>query len=447
MDNEYNVKMFLLNLSSIALSSWLGFFLLTRGSHPRLRLTAFGLIVYATALCFQPSNISLAIRLFPPIFWVGAILHIDQRITDAHPTMLKVWKWALTPLTLLIAGMFLLNPFWFLDFPFNWLPLLIGLSPLIWTLIPIQDYITFLQPRQVTGILFTATIFFGLGEGFLLFPATWIPQELLFPAIGMDLFFLGFCIAWFDAFDEGETFLPDMLRSFVLTLVITLIFAGQVGFVVALQTGLTEGMKILLTTTVLASILVSVFGNAIQNILDGFAFTRTPSVREARRRLVTESGILSRKDAGLDLSKLNEEERSRLTRRAFSHFGNLNRLASNPLTQLPVIETRLKERNIPDTTLDRATELKLILSEAILKLKPQGELDFDTTEEWKFYNSLFFPYVAGLRPYSRNQEKGLVGFEMDALEWFQAFVPERTLHNWQNTAAKLVANDLWENNF
>ena len=107
----------------------------------------------------------------------------------------------------------------------------------------------------------------------------------------------------------------------------------------------------------------------------------------------------------------------------------------------------MQERNISDTTIDRANELKLLLTESIMKLKPQGSRDFDTTDEWHFYNALFFPYVAGMRPYSRLQEKELVGIEQEALEWFQSFVPERTLHNWQNTAAKLIANDLWENNF
>jgi hypothetical protein len=29
-----------------------------------------------------------------------------------------------------------------------------------------------------------------------------------------------------------------------------------------------------------------------------------------------------------------------------------------------------------------------------------------------------------------------------ALDWFRASVPERTLHNWQNAAARLVAQDL-----
>jgi hypothetical protein len=439
--------MFFLNLLSFALSTWLGMFMLARGTHPRLRLTAWGLLFYAAALIINIPGVSLALRLLPPIFWVGSILHLDQHIIDNHPIMHKLWMWFLIPVTILLGGFFLIDSSASQDFPYLWVSLFIGLTPLLWTFILIQDYKTFFQPRQVLGILFTATIFFGLGEVFLLFPADWFPREYILPAIGLDLLLLGFCIAWFDAFDEGETFLPDMIRSLVLTSVIVLIFTGQVGFVITIQTGLTEGMKILLITTALASIFMAVFGSSLQNLLDGIAFSRNSSIRDERRRLVTESNILSRKDAGIDLSKLNEDERSHLTRRALSHFGNLNRLASNPLTRLPAIELRMKERNIPDTTLDRANELKLVLTESILKLKPQVDRDFDTTDEWRFYNALFFPYVTGLRPYSRTQGKELAGFEKNALEWFQSFVPERTLHNGQNTAARLIANDLWEKNF
>ena len=439
--------MFYINLIAFAVSVWLGLFLLTRGSHFRLRLTGWGLVFYAAALIVNSTNASLALRLLPPVFWVGSILHLDQRIIDNHPIMHKLWKWMLIPVTILLGIFFLVDSSLALDFPYRWASLFIGFTPLIWTLFLIQDYMTIFQPKQAAGILFTATIFFGLGEGFLLFPAKWFPQEYMLPAIGVDLLFLGFCIAWFDAFDEGETILPNMIRSFVLTTIIVSIFAGQVGFVIAIQTGLTDEMKFLLTTTVFASILIAVFGSSLQNLLDGVVLSRSPNVKAEKKRLATEADILSRKDASVDLAGLSENERSRLTRRALSHFGNLTRLASNPLTQLPVIETRLKSKNIPDTTLDRANELKLVLSESIAKLKPHGEQSFDATDEWRFYNALFFPYVAGLRPYIRSQEKDLSSFEKEAVEWFQSFVPERTLHNWQNAAAKLVANDLWENNF
>jgi hypothetical protein len=436
-----------MNLIPFTFSVWLGLFLVGRGAQPRLRLAGLGLLFYAGALAINIPNISLALRLLPPALWVGAILHLDQRIIDRHPILFAVWKWVLLPLTFLLCGFFLFDPSTASISPFLWISLLIALTPLFWTLILIQDYITFLQPRQVKGILFTATLFFALGEAFLLFPADWFPQEYALPAIGIDLLFLGFGMAWFDAFDEGESFLPDLLRSFVLTVIMVLIFAGQIGFVIAIQTGLTEGMRLLLTTTILASVVISVFGNTLQNKLDGFAFSSAPSVREARARLQMESAVLSRKDAEIDLSALDENERARLTRRALSHFGNLVRLASSPLTQLPIIESRLRARNAPDTTLDRATELKSLLTESIQKLKPQSEKGFDTTEQWRFYNALYFPYVAGLRPYSRNQEIELAAYEKEAMDWFQSFVPERTLHNWQNAGAKLIANGLWESNF
>jgi hypothetical protein len=54
--------------------------------------------------------------------------------------------------------------------------------------------------------------------------------------------------------------------------------------------------------------------------------------------------------------------------------------------------------------------------------------------------------VVGLKPYSRRAK---FYPEVDdttqlALEWFRSQVPQRTLHNWQNTAAQLVAQDLRE---
>lgn len=439
--------MALLHLIPFTLSAWLGLFLLGRGTHPRLRLTGLGLLVYAAALEFNLPSISLALRVLPPVFWVGALLYLDQRIMDRHPLLVNLWKWVLLPVTFLLAGFNLVQPASATTPPLSWIAFLLGLTPLLWSLVLVQDFLAFLRPRQVTGILFAATLFFTLGEGFLLFPSVWFPPEFALPAIGIDLLFLGFCIAWFDAFDEGETLFPTMIRSLALTLILVLIFAGQIGFVIAIQTGLTPGMLTLLTTTIFASILIAVFGTSLENKLDAVAYSQVQSVREARARLVSESAVLSRKDPQIDLSTLDEEQRSRLTRRALSHFGNLTRLASSPLTQLPAIQGRLKTRLAPDTTLERAAELKSLLTESILKLKPHGDKEFDTTDEWRFYNALYFPYVMGLRPYSRNAGKSLTGFEKEAIHWFQAFVPERTLHNWQNAGARLIANDLWEENF
>jgi len=45
----------------------------------------------------------------------------------------------------------------------------------------------------------------------------------------------------------------------------------------------------------------------------------------------------------------------------------------------------------------------------------------------------------GLKPYSRRTD-----YTGNGLDWFRTYVPERTLYNWKNAAAKLVAQDLRE---
>jgi hypothetical protein len=93
--------------------------------------------------------------------------------------------------------------------------------------------------------------------------------------------------------------------------------------------------------------------------------------------------------------------------------------------------------------LERAQQLKALLVGQIQQLKPQQTAAFGSTDEWRYYNALYFPYVAGLKPYARYPEKDrLEAASLQALEWFQTSVPERTLHNWQNAATQLVAHSL-----
>jgi hypothetical protein len=121
----------------------------------------------------------------------------------------------------------------------------------------------------------------------------------------------------------------------------------------------------------------------------------------------------------------------------------LPRLASSPLAQLPLITARLAARGALDQPLERAAELKALLAESIARLRPRGAAAFGTSDEWRHYNVLHFPYVSGLRPYSRRADHtGLDPVARQALEWLATQVPERTLYNWQRAAARLVAADL-----
>jgi len=442
-----------ITLVMFAFACWLAFYLLARDSHPRLRLTGAGLLAYALVLGLNFISIgefwgrvNWGLRLLPPLLWSGAILFIDDRIRLNRSLLQKIWKWILLPFTFFIGVGFIVKVNFITD-NWTWLSILIGLSPAIFTLILLKDLLTLLRPRQATGILLAATLFFSLGESFLILPNNWFTAEWALPAIGLDLLFLGFAIAWFDAFDEGETLLYDLLRSFTVTVFTVLIFAGQIGFIIAIQAGLTPTMRILLVSTVTTAILLSVFADPLQSLMDKFVFLHAPSLRNTRLQLRSESALLPRITGGDDLENLDDDKRTRITRRALSNFGNLPKLATSPLTKLPMIDERLKERNAIDNTLERATELKTLLIESISRLKPSSPKGFDSSDEWRYYNSLYFPYVAGLRPYSRGQQRDLALEEQEALNWLQAYVPERTLYNWQNAGAKLIANDLWELNF
>ena len=84
-----------------------------------------------------------------------------------------------------------------------------------------------------------------------------------------------------------------------------------------------------------------------------------------------------------------------------------------------------------------------LLAERIAALKPRGDEDFGTSEEWRYYNSLYFPYVVGVRAYAQNATAaGLDPTARRAWQWLVTEVPQRSLHNWQNAAARVIAADL-----
>ena len=102
------------------------------------------------------------------------------------------------------------------------------------------------------------------------------------------------------------------------------------------------------------------------------------------------------------LDDVDDDTFARLTRRALGHYGDLSKLVASPLTALPMIDERLAARGAPDQPLERANELKALLADRIDRLKPRDGGEFGTTEQWRYYNSLYFPYVVGVRAYAQN---------------------------------------------
>jgi hypothetical protein len=302
------------------------------------------------------------------------------------------------------------------------------------------------QPRSPRALIAIATLFFGLGLGLILFPLNLIPRAWALWLISFDFVTLGLAIARLDAFEAGESLWRDMLRSFAASAFAVLVFGGLVALAMWLGTGLTPAMFALLLAVTAAAVATQIFADPLQMLLD--RLTISPKTGEARAELRAVAAALPRADEGVDPLSLDEAEFARLTRRALSHLGDLSRLAASPLTRLPAVTARCAARGVRADSLERAVELKALLSESIQRLKPrgrdpQGRSDFGTTDEWRHFNALYFPYVAGLKPYSvRAGPNDFSADERAALEWFRAQVPERTLHNWQTAAARLVAADI-----
>ena len=87
--------------------------------------------------------------------------------------------------------------------------------------------------------------------------------------------------------------------------------------------------------------------------------------------------------------------------------------------------------------------MKRIVVGVQIAVKPRDGNDFGTSEQWRHYNSLYFPYVVGVRAYAQNATAaGLDPVARQAWQWLVTEVPQRSLHNWQNAAARVIAADL-----
>ncbi|MBI3167041.1 MAG: hypothetical protein HYZ22_01075 [Chloroflexi bacterium] len=392
---------------------WLGAYLLARSTHKQtVQFTGWGLIAYALALAiyilFQ--QFILIILLIPALLWIGAALYLLPEEDPKRSILIRTWAVTAIPLAILTQ----VNA-WFAVFIILALILCAGMV----VRLALRS-----QFKNTYALLAVITLFVTLSSGLLILPLNWLPLNWGFVLLGFDLLFLGITITALDAFDEGETIRAHLVRS----LVSNIYYSGAL-LLIASFFNPTPSLLVALLTF---GILTQTFSNAIQKGLD--ALTLPAHINDERETLRQTADALPLLSA-LEPDSANEEQFTRLTRRALSHLGDLPKLATSPLVNLPAVQGT--------NPLDRAHSLKSLLVQSIQKLKPQTDSSFDTSDAWRYYNAIYFPYVLGLKPYTRRADMSTLDeTSRAALDWFQTTVPERTLHNWQNTAAKLIAEDL-----
>lgn len=337
-----------------------------------------------------------------------------------------------------------------LDF-LRWQPLFLFLPTLCWLgllfLLLRGDgrwYSRLQQHPRPAVVILAATMMFSLGLSLLLFPFSIFPRSFVVLAIGFDLLVLGVVIGILDAFDEGETLRPHFLRALLTAAFLALLFAGQIMLITRLTGGLTFVWLLLLLGVLTTVVIIQTFAPLFQALLDRLAFFDNARLQQHQRQLRQSAEANLRTSQAFNPTQLSEEEFARLTRRALSHLDNPPRLAASPLTRLPLVDAHLAAEQINNAgPLERASVLRRLLAESIERLRPNGEESFGTTGAWRHYNALYYPYVLGLKLYGRRTLQGdLDGTTQAAVEWFAAQVPQRTLHNWQNEAAHLIARDL-----
>jgi hypothetical protein len=432
-----------------ALSWWLGLYLLARDPRkPVLVLAAIGLTSFASVVALDAvrvvsgsdvlSSVEVYLVVVPGIAWFAVLLELsrpsDTWRSRAGEIALVAGVGAVAFFGALTAGN--------VDGPLRFGHWVMVAAISVATLgAMVNAVLRHRQPRPVAGFVILGTLFFALANAILIIPLGVVPSWLALASTGFDVAVLGVAVAMWDAFDEGQALRADMLRSFAATAVVALLFGGQLLIGLAVS-GQETALTVLLFTSLGIAIAINVLADPLAGLLDRVAFSRAPDLRADRAALRRTEAALPLRSAN-PLDGVDDNTFVRLTRRALGHYGDLSKLVASPLTALPIIDERLAARGAPDQPLERANELKALLADRIARLKPRDGGDFGTTEQWRHYNSLYFPYVVGVRAYAQNATaSGLDPVARQAWQWFVTEVPQRSLHNWQNAAARLIAADL-----
>ncbi|MGB9306850.1 MAG: hypothetical protein WCB92_25195 [Mycobacterium sp.] len=437
------------------LSGWLGLYLLARDPRkPVLVLAAIGLGGFALVVALDAvrtvsvthtqllSQVEIYLAAVPSVAWFAVLVELsrpcDSWRTRTRELLLVAGVAALTLFGAMLAGS--------VNGPLrtgHWLMFaVISVSTLGAMIVAVLRPA---QPRPVAGVVVVATLFFALANAILIIPLGLVPSWLALASTGFDVLALGVAVALWDAFDEGQALRADMLRSFAGCSLVAAPFGGQalVGLAVTRnEPGAQTALTVLLFTSLAISIAVQVLADPLAGLLDRLAFAKSPTLRADRAALRNTGAALPLRSDD-PLIEVDDDTFARLTRRALGHYGDLTKLVASPLTALPMIDARLAARGAPDHPLERANELKAVLADGIGRLKPRDGGDFGTSEQWRYYNSLYFPYVVGVRAYAQNATAaGLDPTARQAWQWLVTEVPQRSLHNWQNAAARLIAADL-----
>jgi len=284
---------------------------------------------------------------------------------------------------------------------------------------------------------------FGYMGGMIILLTGLIPPRVAFTLFVVDVVTFGLGAITYDAMSEGQTLRYDLSFTFIKIALVMAVIIVPWGLALLAADIWTIEFALAMFISLAAVAAGITLLEDIEGLLDRLLFKSSRGRLETRDALRTLMLNAARQPAmARAIATMDHDEFIRLTRRALSHMPNLPRLASSPLAEMQIVSQRLDE---DANALERARELRQILAECIDSLRPEDRITAGTTDEWRFFNALYYPYVAGISPYKRNLfTESLDEDTTTVVRWFQTTVPPRTLYNWQNRGAEMIANILLE---
>ncbi|MBB2942061.1 hypothetical protein FB565_001774 [Actinoplanes lutulentus] len=414
-----------------ALSAWLACYLLGRDpGRTVLRWASSALWAYAIGVLIwtlAPGSVFAQVWLcLPALGWAGAVVALlpltprERRPVDRGALVLGL---------LFLAMVIALPP----------IGRLVALAPLAGALTLLWRLRAQVLPLRLPLAMTTMAGLYAAGLVLLLVPVKGADVAAL-AALGVDLLAAGYLIAVAHAVETGERLRPDLRRSATGAIVVT-VLAGVPATVTMMLTPGDDVVAVLQFLIIAVAMAGVGLSGRVRRLLDRVALGDEGPLRTDRAALFSNADALLRRRERRRLDSIGEPEFLRLTRRALSDFGDLDRLTRSPLTDLPVVERRLAGRE--DQPRARARELRAVLRECVSGLRPTGP--FGTTDEWRYYNVLQFCCVLGIDPYARRpRTDGMSREARLAVDWFKRYVPRDVTRQWQQEAAMIVAGGLWD---
>lgn len=266
---------------------------------------------------------------------------------------------------------------------------------------------------------------------------------------GLGVF--GYTVARYNALLTGNDVRRDFADNLSSTVVVWLLYVPAV----LLLVGVDEPRHGLLALLLMALVTVShTLFDAGRAWLDTLFYSRPEQavlsdMRELEHVLGATPVRVVDATPGLD-----ERAFKRAVRRALTDLQNPTRLATSKLLGLRIVGARAEALEVDDNRLGRAAALKDLLTDLIDALRPAERGIGVTSDAWRFYNCLYYPYVLDttlsrvptrLRAVQeRRRRDGTAKTDHErVLEWLTT-VNENTFYKWQERAAEIIAETIRE---